>query len=470
MAQSHDLVIIGGGPGGYVCAIRAAQLGLDVACVEKTPNLGGVCLNVGCIPSKALLHSSRLYAEIRDGLSEHGITATAKLDLAAMMARKERVVDSLARGVEGLFKKNKVTRYDGVAHLAGKGRVAIEGGPTLQADSIAIATGSTPVALPGLAFDEKRILSSTGALSLEKVPKHLAVIGGGYIGLEMGSVWRRLGAQVTVIEMLDGILPGMDREVARVMRRALEKQGVTFRLATRVSEAKAGRGGLRLSLAAAGDGGTGAKADGPDTLAVDGVLVAVGRKPVSDGLGLEAAGVETDGRGFITVSDGFRTSADDVYAIGDVIGGPMLAHKAEEEGVALAERLAGLPGHVNYATVPGVVYTHPEAASVGRSEEALKEAGIAYTVGKFPFTASSRARAVGESEGLVKILADAKSDRILGCHIVGPDAGTLIHEAVMAMEFDGSAEDVARAFHAHPTLNESVKEAALAVAGRAIHI
>ena len=465
----YDLVVIGGGPGGYVAAIRAAQLGLTVACVEKRGSLGGTCLNVGCIPSKALLQSSEKYAEARaNALAAHGVRlGEVGLDLPAMLARKDKVVEELTKGIEFLFKKNKVAYIKGTARLVGRQAVAValDGGGerTLAAGRILIATGSESMPLPGVAVDERRIVSSTGALALDAVPARLAVIGGGYIGLELGSVWGRLGAKVTVIEFLDRIVPGMDGELGKQLQRILTRQGFAFRLGTKVTAAKASKSEVTLTLEPAA-GGT------AETLAADVVLVAVGRRPYTDGLGLEAAGVAVDDKGRIQIDAHWQTAAPGIYAIGDVIAGPMLAHKAEEEGVAVAEILAGQAGHVNYETVPGIVYTWPEAAAVGKTEEELKAAGVAYKSGKFPFAANSRARCNADTDGFVKILADAATDRVLGVHILGPDAGTLIHECVMAMEFGGSAEDVARAFHGHPTLNEAIKEAALAVAGRAIHI
>jgi dihydrolipoamide dehydrogenase len=462
-----DLVVIGGGPGGYVCAIRAAQLGLKTACVEKRGALGGTCLNVGCIPSKALLHSSHKYEEVAHGLAAHGIKVNgASLDLAAMMGRKDKVVTDLTKGIEFLFQKNKVTYVKGTARFVAPNRIAVANGAaeqTIEAKNVVIATGSEVMPLPGVDIDEKQIVSSTGALALAKAPGHLVVVGGGYIGLEMGSVWRRLGAKVTVVEFLDRIVPGMDAEIAKTFQRVLTKQGMTFRLGTKVTAAKKAGAGVTLTLEPAAGGKS-------ETLQADVVLVAIGRRPHTNGLGLESIGVAVDNKGRIPTDAHFRTNVAGVYAIGDVIAGPMLAHKAEEEGVAVAEILAGQAGHVNYETVPGVVYTWPEVAAVGKSEEELKSAGIAYKAGKFPFTANSRARCNADSDGFVKILADAGSDRVLGVHVIGPDAGTLIHECVMAMEFGASAEDIARAFHGHPTLNEAVKEAALGVAGRAIHI
>ncbi len=463
-----DLVVIGGGIGGYVCAIRAAQLGLKTACVEKRGALGGTCLNVGCIPSKALLQSSHKYEETAHGLAAHGVNVNgAALDLPTMMGRKDKVVTDLTKGVEFLFRKNKVAYIKGTARLLGANKISVAAngaaGQTIEAKNIVIASGSEVMPLPGVEIDEQQIVSSTGALTLAKVPDHLVVVGGGYIGLEMGSVWRRLGAKVTVVEFLDRIVPGMDGEIAKQFQRVLTKQGMTFRLSTKVTAAKKAKAGVTLTLEPAAGG----KAE---TLDADAVLVAIGRRPYTNGLGLEAAGVAIDNKGRITTDAHFRTNVPGIYAIGDVIAGPMLAHKAEEEGVAVAEILAGQAGHVNYETVPGVVYTWPEVATVGKSEEELKSAGVAYKVGKFPFTANSRARCNADTDGFVKILADAKTDRVLGAHIIGPEAGTLIHECVMAMEFGASAEDIARAFHGHPTLNEAVKEAALGVAGRAIHI
>ena len=461
--NSYDVIVIGAGPGGYVCAIRCAQLGMRVAVAEQRETLGGTCLNVGCIPSKALLQSSEKFAEAQHGLAEHGIEATATLNLKAMMARKDGVVDKLTNGVAYLFKKNKIDHLKGRGRLAGDGAVEVDS-VRYEARHIVIATGSDVMPLPGVEIDEKRILSSTGALEIGAVPKTLAVIGAGYIGLEMGSVWARLGAQVTVVEYLDRILPGMDGEIAKQVQRILKKQGLDFRLGRKVTGAKPVRGGVTLTVEPA-PGGVG---DGEaETLKAEAVLVAIGRRPFTDDLGLEAAGIGTDARGFIAVDGHFRTAAEGVYAIGDVVPGPMLAHKAEEEGVALAEMLAGQAGHVNYETVPGIVYTWPEVASVGKTEEQLKEAGTAYKAGKFPFGANSRAICTGETDGMVKILADAQTERILGAHIVGPEAGNTIHEVVNVMEFGGCAEDLARCFHAHPTYNEAVREAALDVSGAA---
>jgi dihydrolipoamide dehydrogenase len=464
MAERYDVVVIGGGPGGYVAAIRAAQLGLRAACVDSRQSLGGTCLNIGCIPSKALLQSSEKFAEAQHGLAEHGILiGEPQLDLAAMMARKDKVVTTLTRGVEFLFRKNKVDWLKGTARIAALGRVMIAGAGEVEAGAIIIASGSESIPLPGLAIDETRIVSSTGALALERVPQRLAVIGGGYIGLELGSVWSRLGATVTIVEYLDRILPNMDRELGPALQRVLARSGVGFKLATKVVSGVLGNDAVTLELESAAGGER-------ESLIADVALVAIGRRPFTDGLGLDAVGVARDAGGHIMVGDDFATNVAGIYAIGDVVRGPMLAHKAMEEGVAIAERLAGQQTTVDYDRVPSVVYTWPEVASVGRTEEELKEAGIEYRVGKFPFTATPRARTNGDTDGFVKILADAASDRVLGVHIIGPDAGTLIAEATLALEFGASSEDIARTCHAHPTLSEAMKEAALAVAGRAIHI
>ena len=467
--STYDLVVVGGGPGGYVAAIRAAQLGLRVACVEKRGALGGTCLNVGCIPSKALLQSSHHYAVASKEFANHGIKVSGlEVDLPAMMKRKEGVVGDLTKGIEFLLKKNKIDYLVGSGTITAAGEVAVtpaNGGDrrVLKTGNIVIATGSEVASLPGIDIDEERIVSSTGALSLAKVPETMVVVGGGYIGIELGSVWRRLGAKVTVVEFLDQILAGMDAEVSKQMLRTLKKQGLTFKLSSKVTGAAKTDTGVALTIEPVAGGDA-------QTIEVDVVLVSVGRRPYTEGLGLEAVGIEIDTRGFVTVDREFRTNVPGIFAIGDVIGGKMLAHKAEDEGMAVAELLAGQSGHVNYEAIPGVVYTWPEVAAVGATEEQLKNDGVDYRVGKFPFTANSRARCNADADGFVKILADAKTDRILGVHIVGPEAGDLIQEAVTAMEFGGSAEDLARTCHGHPGLSEAVKEAALAVAGRAIHI
>jgi dihydrolipoamide dehydrogenase len=468
MADSYDLVVIGGGPGGYVCAIRAAQLGLKVACVEKRGSLGGTCLNIGCIPSKALLEASHAFHEAGHDFGTFGVKVSGvELDLPGMMKHKDKVVDANTKGVEFLFRKHKISWIKGAGRIPRAGAVEVTGADgartTLETRNIVIATGSDSAPLRGVEIDEQQIATSTGALALGKVPGHLVVVGGGYIGLEMGSVWRRLGSQVTVVEFLDRIVPGMDGEVGRQFQRLLERQGLKFRLSTKVTAAKKSESGVTLTLEPAQGGAA-------ETLACDAVLVAIGRRPYTEGLGLDACGVALDNRGMIQVDAHFRTNLEGIYAIGDVIRGPMLAHKAEDEGVAVAEIIAGQAGHVNYEAIPGIVYTFPEVATVGRTEEQLKADGVDYKAGKFPFTANGRARAMAATDGFVKILADAKTDRVLGCHIIGPDAGTLIHEVVIAMEFGASAEDIARTCHGHPTLNEAVKEAALAVAGRPIHL
>ncbi|MBP6986500.1 MAG: dihydrolipoyl dehydrogenase [Alphaproteobacteria bacterium] len=462
---AFDVVVIGGGPAGYVCAIRAAQLGLNVACVEKRNTLGGTCLNVGCIPSKALLNSSYLYEQVLHGLGKHGIqTSGVDLDLKTMLQRKNDVVSDLTKGIDFLFKKNKVTRFFGAAEIVSDHQIRIVGEEEkiLSAQNIVIATGSEPTEIPGIPVDEMRVVSSTGALSLEKVPDHLVVIGGGYIGLEMGSVWQRLGSKVTVVEYLDRIVPAMDDEVGKAFKKILEKQGFEFKLSTKVAHVEAGGSRLQVALEAR-EGGA------QELMACDVLLVSAGRRPYTKGLGLEAVSVRMDPAGRVDVDAHFKTSCPSIYAIGDVIRGPMLAHKAEEEGVAVAEIIAGKSGHVNYEAIPGVVYTHPEVATVGKTEEQLKESGVDYMVGKFPFSANSRARANGDTDGFVKILTDRRTDRVLGVHIIGPEAGTLIAEAVLAMEYHASAEDIARTCHAHPALNEAVKEAAMAAGGRAIH-
>ena len=465
--MSYDLVIIGTGPGGYVCAIRAAQLGMKVAVVEKRKTHGGTCLNVGCIPSKALLHASEMFETAAHDFPALGITiGKPKLDMSAMMKHKDDTVAANVNGVGFLLKKNKVEAFFGHGAISAPGKVSVtadDGAVTvLETKNIVIATGSDVAQLPGVTVDEKTIVSSTGALLLEKVPAKLVVVGAGVIGLELGSVWARLGAQVTVVEYLDRILPGMDMEVAKQFQRMLEKQGFTFMLSHKVAKVAALAKGAQVVVEPAAGGEA-------QTLDADVVLVAIGRRPYTDGLGLEAVGVAME-RGKVVIDDHFKSSVDGIYAIGDVVRGPMLAHKAEDEGMALAEILAGQHGHVNYEVIPGVVYTSPEVASVGRTEEELKAAGVAYKVGKFPFTANGRARAMRHADGFVKVLADATTDRVLGVHILGHGAGELIAEAAVLMEFGGSAEDLARTCHAHPTMSEAVKEAALAVDKRAIHI
>jgi dihydrolipoamide dehydrogenase len=463
MSEAFDLIVIGSGPGGYVCAIRAAQLGMKVACVEKRATLGGTCLNVGCIPSKALLQSSENFTEMAHHAAEHGILIDGvKLDLARMHARKDEVVGANVKGVEFLFKKNKVAWLKGEGSIAGPGRVAVDG-TEYETKNIVIATGSESTPLPGVDVDERVIVTSTGALDLPEVPKHLVVIGGGVIGLELGSVWRRLGAEVTVIEYLDRLIPGADNEIAKQFERVLARQGIKFRLSTKVTSATKGNDGVTLAMESVKDG----KAD---TLKADVVLLAVGRRPYVAGLGLEAAGVALDKRGRIIIDARFATNIPGIYAIGDLVAGAMLAHKAADEGTAAAECIAGQASHINHDAIPSVIYTNPEVAWVGATEEQLKETGVAYKLGKFPFIANGRARAMAATDGFVKILADARTDRILGAHIMGADAGTLIAEIVMAMEFGASAEDITRISHAHPTLNEAVKEAALAVEGRAMHM
>jgi len=470
MSEAYDLVVIGGGPGGYVGAIRAAQLGLKTAVVEKRGTLGGTCLNVGCIPSKALLQSSHHFEMAGHEFADHGVKVSGlTLDLKTMMGRKEKVVDDLTKGIEFLMKKNKIDYIVGAGEITAKGEVTVKPlkkgarKQVLKTENIIIATGSDVTPLKGVTIDEKQIVSSTGALALPKVPKNLVVIGAGVIGLELGSVWRRLGAEVTVVEFLDVILPGMDAEVSKQMQRILNKQGLNFKMATKVTGAKAIRGGVNLTMEPR-DGGKG------ETMKADVVLVAIGRRPYTEGLGLEAVGVTVDERGFIPVDEDFQTNVEGIFAIGDVIGGAMLAHKAEDEGVVCAEIMAGETGHIDYGSIPGIVYTHPEVAAAGKTEEQLKEAGVEYSAGKFPFSANSRARCNADADGFVKILSDKATDKVLGCHIIGPAAGDLIQEVVNVMEFGGSAEDIARICHGHPGLPEAVKEAALGVAGRAIHI
>ena len=464
--MSYDLVVIGTGPGGYVCAIRAAQLGLKVAVVEKRKTFGGTCLNIGCIPSKALLCASEMFAEAAHGMAPLGVVVgPPKLDLPAMMKHKDDTVAANVNGVAFLFKKNKIESFIGTGRILAPGKVEVVDAAgksvVLETKGIAIATGSDVARLPGIEIDETVVVSSTGALALTKVPAKLLVVGAGVIGLELGSVWARLGAAVTVVEYLDRILPGMDLEVARQFQRILEKQGLKFHLSSKVAGIARTATGATATIEPAAGGPT-------QTLEADIVLVAIGRRPFTEGLGLEAAGVALE-RGQVVIDDHFRTSVPGIYAIGDVVRGPMLAHKGEDEGVALAEILAGQAGHVNYAAIPSVVYTAPEVAVVGKSEDELKAAGIAYKVGKFPFSANGRARATRHTDGFVKVLADAATDRLLGVHILGFGAGEMIHEAVVLMEFGGSAEDLARCTHAHPTMSEAVKEAAMSVAKRAIH-
>jgi dihydrolipoamide dehydrogenase len=463
LADSFDLIIIGSGPGGYVCAVKAAQLGLKTAIVEKDATLGGTCLNVGCIPSKALLDSSEHFSMAGHDFADHGIeVAGVKLDLPKMMSRKEKIVRDLTKGVAYLMRKHKVQVLEGLGTITGQNAVSVKGKDGVSTEyatkNICIATGSVPNSLPSLQFDGKHIISSTEALSLPEVPKHLIVVGGGVIGLELGSVWNRLGSKVTVIEYTDRICGGMDGQASDQLKRILEKQGFNFLMATKVTGARIGGGGVSVTMEAREGGAAMPAVEG------DVVLVATGRRAYTDGLGCDAMGIERDRAGRVLVDEHLRTTKfKNIYAIGDVIAGPMLAHKAEEEGVAIAETIAGKHGHVNYLTVPGIVYTWPEVASVGYTEEQLKEKGIEYKAGKFPFTPNGRAKAMGFTDGFVKILADKKTDRVLGCHIVGPRASDMIAEAVMAMEFGGSAEDIARAFHAHPTLSEVMREAALAV-------
>jgi dihydrolipoamide dehydrogenase len=464
----YDLIIIGSGPGGYVCAIRAAQLGMKTAVVEKWATFGGTCLNIGCIPSKAMLNASELYEEAAHKFGKMGIkVGTPSIDLDAMLKYKQGAVDSNVKGVDYLFRKNKIETFHGTGRIAARGKVEVKNADSktqvLETKSIVIATGSDVARLDDIEIDEKRIVSSTGALELPAVPKKLLIVGAGIIGLELGSVWRRLGAEVTIVEFLDHILPGIDAEVAKQFHRRMEKQGIAVRLSSKVAGVDASGKTLKVKVESAAGGGA------AETLEADIVLVAVGRVPYTEGLGLEALGVKKDNRGRVIVDGHYRTNVDGIYAIGDAIAGPMLAHKAEEEGVAVAEILAGQAGHVNYDVIPNVVYTYPEIASVGKTEEELKAASVAYNVGKFPFAANPRARVNLTTEGFVKILADAKTDRVLGVHILGPDAGNMIGEAAVAMEFGASSEDIARTCAAHPTLSEAIKEAALAVAKRAIN-
>ncbi|MBL1420754.1 MAG: dihydrolipoyl dehydrogenase [Alphaproteobacteria bacterium] len=462
-----DIVVIGTGPGGYVGAIRAAQLGLKVAVIEKRHAHGGTCLNVGCIPSKALLHASEMFEEAEHNFATLGIDVSApKLNLGNMMAHKQKVIDGNTAGIDYLFKKNKITAFQGMGKILAVGKVAVtdDDGKVIElsAKNIIIATGSEVMPLPGVEIDEDKIVSSTGGLELKGVPKKLIVVGGGVIGLELGSVWSRLGAEVTVVEFLDNILPGMDGEVVKNFTRMLKKQGFKFKLGTKVVGTETSAKGVKVSVEAA-------KSGKAEVLDADIVLVAIGRRPFTAGLGLDAVGVKLDERGRVAIDGHFKTNVEGIYAIGDVVVGPMLAHKAEEEGVALAEILVGQAGHVNYDVIPGVVYTMPEIATVGKTEEQLKAEGVAYNVGKFPFSANGRAKAMLKTDGFVKFIADKATDKVLGCHIVGASAGEMIHEVVLLMEFGGSSEDLARSCHAHPTMSEAVKEAAMAVDKRQIH-
>jgi len=461
--EEFDLAVIGAGPAGYTGAIRAAQLGSKVVCIEKHSTLGGTCLNVGCIPSKALLNFSEKYEEARTHFADIGINADVKLDLARMLARKDKVVGDLCKGIESLFVKNKITKIKGSAKIIDPNTVEVTDGKNstkIKAKNILIATGSKVISVPGMNINEKNIVSSTGALSLSKVPDEMVVIGGGYIGLELGSVWRRLGSKVTVIEYADRIVPALDLEIGKSFHKILERQGIKFMLSTKVLKAEQIKDQVELIISGVNE----------SKITCDIALVSVGRKPNTDDLGLVEIGIEVDQRGMINVNDYFQTNCSNIYAVGDVIRGPMLAHKAEEEAIAAVEIMNGQAGHVNYNLIPAVVYTWPEVASIGATEEDLKKAGVDYKVGKFPFLANSRARSAGNTEGMVKILSDSKNDRILGAHIIGPDAGTLIAEIVAYMEFGGAAEDIARTCHAHPTLNEAIREAALAVDKRAINI
>jgi dihydrolipoamide dehydrogenase len=468
--MSYDVIVIGSGPGGYVCAIKAAQLGLKVAVVEKRETFGGTCLNIGCIPSKALLHASEVFAHASHGMESLGVeTGKTKLNLGKMMEHKDAVVKSNVEGVAYLFKKNKIESFIGTGKLLGEGKVSVtdaDGKETeLEAKNVVIATGSDVAGIPGVdvKIDEKVIISSTGGIALEKVPEHMIVVGGGVIGLEMGSVWSRLGAKVTVVEYLDSILGGMDADVAKQFQRILAKQGMEFKLGQKVTGVETAGKGAKVSFEPVKGGDT-------ETLEADVVLIATGRKPYTEGLGLEDAGVVLDERGRVRTDHHYQTNVPGVYAIGDVIAGPMLAHKAEDEGVALAEIMAGQAGHVNYGVIPSVVYTQPEVAAVGKTEEELKADGVKYKVGKFPFSANGRARAMQVPDGFVKFLADAETDRVLGAHIVGFGAGEMIHEAAVLMEFGGSSEDLGRTCHAHPTMSEAVREAALATFAKPLHI
>ena len=467
MSDSFDLTVIGTGPGGYVCAIRVAQLGQKVAVIEKRSTHGGTCLNVGCIPSKALLHASEVYEEANEGMGEMGIDVKPELNLGQMMTFKDEGVAGNVQGIEYLLKKNKITSFHGTGKITSANQIEVtaEDGTTqtLSSRAIIIATGSEVASLPGIEIDENRILSSTGALELPKVPKKLIVVGGGVIGLELGSVWRRLGAEVTVIEYMDRITPEMDAEVAKNYQRILKKQGMKFMLSSKVTGVETTARSAKITVEPANGGDA-------ETITADRALISIGRRPYTEGLGLETVGVLRDNRGCVMVDANYQTNVPGIFAIGDVITGPMLAHKAEDEGVAVAELIAGQSGHVNYDVIPNVIYTYPEVASVGKTEEQLKEAGIEYNSGKFPFTANGRAKVNRTTDGFVKVLADKHTDKILGVHILGPDAGTMIAEAAVIMEFGGSAEDLARTCHAHPTLNEAVKEAALAVDKRPLHM
>ena len=465
MSEKFQTVVIGGGPGGYVCAIRLAQLGLKTACIESRGSLGGTCLNIGCIPSKSLLNLSEEFHKVKN-LSNKGIeVGDIKLNLAKMMKSKDKAVTVLTKGVEFLLKKNKVTYFKGLGSFKSKNQILVKDDKNnetvLESEKIIIATGSAPVSLPGIEFDEKIIISSTGALSLEKVPNKMVVVGGGYIGLEMGSVWSRLGAEVHVVEFLDHITPGMDKEISQEFMKILKKQGIHFHMQHKVEEIKKNNSGAIIKTKDK-DGNT-------KEFTCDVVLISVGRKANTEGLNLEKVGIELDNKNRIKTDKNFQTNLNNVYAIGDVIAGPMLAHKAEDEGIAVAENIAGQSGHVNYETIPGVVYTTPEVAAIGKTEEQLKQDKISYKIGKFSFMANSRAKAIDDTEGFVKILADEKTDKVLGAHLIGPHAGELIAEIGIAMEFGASAEDIARTCHAHPTFSEAVKEAALSVDKRAIH-
>lgn len=464
--EKFDLVVIGGGPGGYVAAIRASQLGFKVACVEKRKTLGGTCLNVGCIPSKSLLEFSHKYHDAKHDFADLGLgKLTGSPNVSKMMQKKNEVIAGLTGGIAGLFKKNKVTSYQGIGTIVDKNTVTIridKKDVNIKTDRILIATGSEVTPLPGITIDEKRIVSSTGALELKEVPKKMVLIGAGVIGLELGSVWSRLGAEVEVIEFQKEICPFMDKDISRSFKKILEKQGLKFRMSSKVTEAKIVKDSVVLKVEPAAGG----KAE---DLKTDVVLVAIGRKPYTENLGLKEVGVELDERGFVKINDKFQTSVDSIYAIGDVVPGPMLAHKAEEEGVVAVEMMAGQSGHIDYDLVPSVVYTYPEIASVGKTEDELKAAGVSYNVGKFSMMANSRARATLDPDGFVKILADKETDKMLGCHIIAREAGNMIHEAAIIMEYGGSAEDLARICHAHPTYNEALKEAALAVLKRPIH-